>query len=371
MEGREKYLVLIVDDNPLNIQVLGEHLRKPEIDIAIALNGHKAINIAQNKIPDLILLDVMMPELNGFEVCKLLKDNEITKEIPVIFLTAKVATEDIVYGFELGAVDYITKPFNPTELKSRVDTHLQLQDYKKQILNDKKVLEKLNVEKNEFLGIAAHDLKNPIFSIKLLAKIIRDEELDKSEIEEFSNDIITSSDRMLEIISNLLDINAIESGKVNMHFDDIFVYPHLEYLVASYLEIAKNKNIEIIFEAKEKPNVYCDLNSLKQIFDNLISNAIKYSPLGRKIYVNLSIRDNFCRFEVKDQGPGISADDMKKLFGKFTKLTARPTANEHSTGLGLSIVKTYTEAMGGKVWCESELGEGATFIVELPLSQAK
>ena len=118
--GNDKFLVLIVDDNPLNIQVLAEHIKGNDVDIAIAVNGKKAVSIAKGKIPDLILLDIMMPEMDGFEVCKELKKDELTKEIPIVFLTAKVSTDDIVHGFELGAVDYITKPFNPSELKSRV-----------------------------------------------------------------------------------------------------------------------------------------------------------------------------------------------------------------------------------------------------------
>ncbi len=369
MEQTDKFLVLIVDDNPLNIQVLAEHIKSPDVDIAIAINGKKAVSIATGKIPDLILLDVMMPDMDGFEVCNILKSNESTKDIPIVFLTAKVSTEDIVHGFELGAVDYVTKPFNPSELKSRVNTQLQIQKFKKQVISDKKALEKLNKEKNEFLGIAAHDLKNPIYSIQLLSKVIRDQELDKSEMNEFINDIITSTDRMLEIITNLLDINAIESGNVNMRIEQLDVFEHLNYIVESYIGRAKNKNIELIFNYSSKPKIDCDLNSLKQILDNLISNAIKYSPSDKHVFVNLFEKDNKCRFEVVDQGPGINEDDMKKLFGKFTKLSARPTGNENSTGLGLSIVKTYTEANGGKVWCESEFGNGSKFIVEFPLSQ--
>ena len=152
-----------------------------------------------------------------------------------------------------------------------------------------------------------------------------------------------------------------------MDFEVLDVFEHLNSILTTYFERAKKKEISLIFDYKAKPQIYCDLNSLKQILDNLISNSVKYSPLGKRVFVNLLELNEKCRIEVIDEGPGIGTEDMKKLFGKFTKLSARPTANENSTGLGLSIVKTYTEANGGKVWCESELGAGAKFIVEFPL----
>ena len=361
-------LILIVDDNPRNIQVVGNHLKDKGIDIAIATSGKKGLEIASARKPDLVLLDIMMPEMDGYEVCENLKKNPETMNIPIIFLTAKVNKEDILQGFKLGAVDYIVKPFNSSELIARVNTHLKLKLYRDRIEEINEQLQMADIEKNEFLGIAAHDLKNPIYSISMLAKVIRDEEnLKRDEVVEFSQDIITTADRMLDLIKNLLDINAIEQGKVKIIPENFNPLEIIVSIVESYKERAKAKNINLSIEnGSNSFLIFADKNALIQVLDNLISNAIKFSPFGKNIYVALGEKDDNGIIEIRDEGPGIGEDDMKKLFGKFCRLSAQPTGNENSTGLGLSIVKKYIDSMNGSIWCESEPGNGASFFVALP-----
>lgn len=226
----------------------------------------------------------------------------------------------------------------------------------------------LNNEKNEFLGIAAHDLKNPLVSIQGFSEIIlSNENISRDEVEEFSKIIYETSGRMFTIIKTLLDVNAIEQGKINLHIDEIDLKNNLNEIIAVNLEKANNKNLSLHLNIHgENTKGLADSNSITQILDNLLSNAIKFSPQGKNIFVTLEQREKFLRFSVKDEGPGLNAEDKKKLFGKFAKLSARPTGGEHSTGLGLSIVKKLIEMMKGKVWCESEIGKGAEFIVEIP-----
>ncbi len=363
-----KKLVLIVDDNPVNIQVVGENLRECGIDISIATNGPKALSIAKNRKPDLILLDIIMPEMDGFAVCEKLKNDPETEEIPIIFLTAKNDEDNILKGFRYGAVDYITKPFRIEELKARVNTQLNMNLLRERLTNQKIVLEKLNRDKNELLGIAAHDLKNPIYSISMIAKVLRDDNsLNLEDVKEFSRDIITSADRMLELITQLLDINAIEDGKVKIAIENSDVNEVLQSVLSLYSDRAAAKKIQIHYARRVTDSfALFDSNALKQVLDNLISNAIKFSPFEKNVFVELSDNGKYKQIAITDEGPGMTEDDKRKLFGKFVKLSARPTADENSTGLGLSIVKKYVDAMNGSIRCESEYGHGASFILDLP-----
>ena len=366
--------VLIVDDTRENLQVLGNILREQKYKIALANNGKEALEIVKKKLPDLILLDIMMPEIDGFEVCRRLKSDNDTKEVPVIFLTAKTETEDIVKGFQIGGVDYITKPFNHEELLIRVKTHIDLKKSKDVIVKQNGELKKLNQEKNNFLSIAAHDLKNPITAIKGFSKIIEDENvsLEKEEIIDFSKEIRVTSENMFQIVVDLLDINAIEEGKINLTNDNFNIDEFVKLKLDTYELRAKEKEIKMNFkDSLDEFIVFADNNKVGQVLENLISNALKFSPFNKNIFIKTEKVTNeknkpFIRISVKDEGPGISEEDKKKLFGKFAKLSARPTNDESSTGLGLSIVKKLVEAMGGRIWCESELGNGAAFLFELP-----
>jgi two-component system, sensor histidine kinase and response regulator len=228
----------------------------------------------------------------------------------------------------------------------------------------------LNREKNEFLGIAAHDLRNPLSAIKGYAEEIQEylADMPEEEVIELASLISISSQQMSELLKNLLDVNAIESGNKNLSLGIIDILPTLQSLVNSYTERSKEKNITLQFQCLEKQyTAFVDENTVRQVLDNLLSNAVKYSPHGKNISIQLSKNDTHLRCEIQDEGPGLTDSDKQKLFGKFNRLTAKPTGGEQSTGLGLFIVKKLVEAMNGSVWCESELGHGATFIVELAL----
>lgn len=263
------------------------------------------------------------------------------------------------------------------ELNRLKDVFLtELEEKRIQLQEKNTKLFQLNQDKNEFLGIAAHDLKNPLQAIQGSAELIETgfDEFTRAELIEFAKIIGISAQRMFELIRNLLDVNAIESGKFNVSLKPVEILPLLQQLVKSYQDRAKLKEIQLQLNISvTQSEVVVDENLTYQVLDNLISNAIKYSPRGKQVWIRLTSTDNSIqlnnssiRCEIKDEGPGLSVVDQQKLFGKFTRLTPQPTANEHSTGLGLFIVKHLVEMMKSKVWCESEEGRGATFIVEFP-----
>lgn len=370
----EKSLVLVVDDISKNLQIVGTLLRKEHYRVVPATSGAQALERVQADPPDLILLDLMMPEMDGLEVCRRLKADPVTRRIPVIFLTASNEMEHLVKGFEMGAVDYVTKPFNPPELLARVRTHLELKHARER-------LREMNEEKNEFMGIVAHDLRNPLGAITGFSEIVLEEmeswlsqadgKFNQSikEVGACTERIREASLRMTEMAQNLLDVNRIERGEMQLELQPV----NLESLVLSAIESqrlrATAKQQAIHFHAGGAPaSVIVDSDVMLQVLENLVSNAVKYSPPGRNIFVRLRTESNAVLCEVQDEGPGLSAEDKRKLFGKFARLSARPTGGEPSTGLGLSIVKKMVEAMNGQVWCESELRNGASFIVKLPLN---
>ena len=263
-------------------------------------------------------------------------------------------------------------------------------------------LEAINTEKSEIMGIVSHDLKNPIGAIRGFAELIEQGYVEGDVAKEMAAQVVETSERMLELVKNLLDINRLEQEGIQfqrIHFDIVFA---IESVLSQYRSPAQAKNITLNFHPDQKHcEIFADEQATAQVLDNLISNAVKYSPYGKSIHIRVKspssreghsplaighlsndntnapmtnvptpnapmTNDQFLRIEVQDEGPGISQADMKKMFGKFARLSAQPTGGEHSTGLGLSIVKKMVEAMKGRVWCESELGKGATFIVELP-----
>ena len=257
------------------------------------------------------------------------------------------------------------------------EANLELQAQNQQLVQ-------LNYEKNELLGIVSHDLKNPLGAVRGLAELLHQGFVPPQDVTVISEQIMTAGDRMLDLVSNLLEINLLEVGGRQFSLQTFDVIPIITTTIDQYQIALKQKTIHVHFSYHGSAYIIGDEQGFIQVIDNLISNAVKYSPYEKNIWVKIEqsslalshlsdntvpvpmTKDRYVRMEIQDEGPGISPEDMKKLFGKFARLSARPTGGEHSTGLGLSIVKKTVEAMNGRVWCESELGKGATFIVELP-----
>lgn len=358
--------ILIVDDQPKNLQVVGSLLAPLGFKLAFANDGIQAIQSATEIKPDLILLDIMMPEINGYAVARKLKEHSETAHIPIIFLSAKNESEDIVEGFKAGGVDYVSKPFKAEELIARVNTHIKIQQ-----LNDQ--LRLANEQKSELMSIAAHDLKNPLAAIRGLSEIIlnsegenADFELEPEERHNLLKDINQCAENTLNIIKELLNTQTIESGVVKLNIKECDLSFLLMELVDLNTHQAAAKKIKIHNNITDEIMVYVDVPRMREVFDNLISNAVKYSPLGKNIYIEVKEQDAYIRVNVRDEGPGLTQNDLSKVFGKFQKLSARPTGGEHSTGLGLAIVKNLIELHGGQAGVDSVEGEGATFYVDIP-----
>jgi signal transduction histidine kinase len=248
-------------------------------------------------------------------------------------------------------------------------TTIEFLEREKNMLEEKNAqLRDLHQEKNEFMGIASHDLKNPLNSIQLIAQYLLDYEMSEEERQSYYDDILNLSQKMFSIITKLLDVNAIEQGRIETNPTAVNIQGLLRRIMQVYIPQAEAKDITICLQdnPQHEPEALCDEGYTEQVLDNLISNAIKFSPLGKQIFLRCAVVDTMVRIEVQDQGPGLSEDDHKRLFTKFARLSATSTAGEHSTGLGLSIVRKIVELMHGTVRCESTLGNGATFIVELP-----
>jgi len=361
--------VLVVDDTPGNLRVLVDSLSNRGLNILVATDGTSAIERAVYSQPDLILLDVIMPGIDGFETCRIFKEKPETTDIPVIFMTALSDTSQKIKAFEVGAVDYVTKPFEEEELIARVDAHLTIRRLQDDLMRRNTQLEDLNQLKNEFLGMAAHDIRNPLTAILATSEILEMTAASATEekLTHMAQQVQTAGNRIKTLLSNLLDVNAIDSGKRNIDIQPIEVETVLEQISTNHLPAAREKQIDLIREpAAETDIIQADATAISQVLDNLISNAIKYSEPGKRVWIKSQRREEKITLSIRDEGPGLSEEDRGKLFGKFARLTPRPTAGETSTGLGLWIVKELVQSMEATIRCESALGEGTSFIVEFP-----
>ena len=360
----ESTSIMVVDDTSANLKLLQEMLRAKGYLVLTFIRGAMALKAAAKNPPDLILLDINMPEMNGFEVCKRLKADEVLKDIPVIFISALTETADKVKAFAVGGVDYITKPFQFEEVNARVETHLRLRRLQVE-------LQELNELKNHFLGMAAHDLRTPLGGIMGISELLADQlsPLLTEKQSRFFNMLLASSQFMAGMVNDLLDMSAIESGHLTIERRMVDITVPIKRIVEINEMFASPKNISIAISCQEQlPQVYADINRIEQVINNLLSNAIKYSQPGTEITVRLRHENNEVIISVADQGPGIPEKEQHKLFHAFGKTSVQPTSEkERSTGLGLLIVKKIMEAHGGRIWLLSEPGKGTEFFFSLPV----
>lgn len=376
VETSQKTL-LVVDDIPNNISLLLDFFTNNNFKVLVAKEGRAAIRKAEYANPDLILLDVMMPDLDGFEICKILKSQESTQDIPIIFMTALTDTFDKIKGFSLGAVDYITKPIQHEEVLARVTTHLKLRQLQKQLEQEVKFrkeyaveLEKRNLELNTFARTVAHDLKNPLngiigFSDLLLIDYFT-ESLSEKEAKTYLQHIVQAGRKMVEIIDALLLLaGASKQDKINMQpidMSDIITQVIDKRLYFMLRDFHGKINLPETWPAVQGYAPW-----VEEVWANLISNGLKYGGQPPCLELGANAQDDgMIRFWVRDNGIGLNKKSQNQLFAPFTRLHQN-RAEGH--GLGLSIVQQIVKKLGGKVGVESIENQGSTFYFTLPVKK--
>ncbi|MEI6678377.1 MAG: hybrid sensor histidine kinase/response regulator [Mariniphaga sp.] len=362
--------ILVVDDVPANLKILGLILENSGYKVRPVTTGQAALMVAEKVKPDLILLDIMMAGMDGFEVCRQLKENPNLRDVPVIFISALNETNDIVKALSAGGVDYITKPFQAEEVKARVATHLQLYRQKIELQEQSSKLQQLNAEKDKFFSIIAHDLRGPIGGLMSLSELMADEteEFTPSERKEMMLALNRSSVSVFSLLENLLEWARMQQGLISFNPVPVKLLPIIYESIIIVQELTKSKGIEIINESSATLEVYADKNMLQAILRNLVSNAIKFTPRGGKITVSAIVTGNDAvEISVKDSGIGMSPAIQDNLFRLDVETNRKGTEDEPSSGLGLILVKEFVEKHGGKIRIESGEGQGSNFKFTIPL----
>lgn len=375
-ENSKEASVLIVDDTEPNVRLLAHVVKKEGYEVMAAFSGSDALSLIEKRKPDIILLDVMMPEMNGFEVCEYLKDRREYKDIPVIFLSALSETDSKVQGFNVGGVDYITKPFQREEVLARIDLHVKLRKLQAELSNKveqlkqrEESLQKLNQEKDELMRIVGHDFRNPVTGIMGLAGFLKDniEHVDGEEQANILGIIKGSGQKLLDLVNGLL--NKEEEASISeLILQDLDLKETVLDIIDLHRPTAVNKGIVITKELQEMPVKTVDKHKIEQILSNLLSNALKFTLEGGTISVKLhevANDEGAIDLVVQDSGMGIPDDQLDKLWNTSHKKVRYGTSGEKGSGMGLELVKKFTNLHGGNVKVNSIEGEGTTFTVRL------
>lgn len=367
-----EYKILIVDDVMSNVLLLKVLLTNEKFAIATASNGRQALEQVEKENPDLVLLDVMMPGMSGFEVAQHLKSNPNTADIPIIFLTALNSTADIVKGFQVGANDFISKPFNKEELIIRVTHQISLVAAKRLILSKTEELQRTIAGRDKLYSVIAHDLRSPMGSIKMVLNMLilnLPSEKIGTEMYELLTMANQTTEDVFSLLDNLLKWTKSQIGKLNVVYQDVDLVEVTDGVIEIFSMVASLKKIRIREMKPEKMMVNADIDMLKTVVRNLLSNAIKFSKENSEVLVKMEEVDGMAVVSVQDYGCGISEEGQKKLLHTDTHFSTFGTNNEEGSGLGLLLCKDFVVKNGGKLWFTSKEGEGSIFSFSIPVKK--
>lgn len=356
--------ILIVDDEPDNRRLLNRILAR-RAKITEVEDGRSALEYLSRETFDLVLLDIMMPDMTGLEVLEIIRGQQATADLPVVLISALSDTDDIVRGFQLQANDYIVKPIDIDVVMARIDTQLKLKetsDLQKQAIAELEAAQKM---KDKLLRIASHDLRSPLSNVRMVQILLRDYVKDEPEALDILDTLQITVDKMKGIIEEFLDVSKFQTGGIEINLGPVEVAPVVAAVIAQYSRMAFDKKI-VIQTWDVCGTVLGDHARLEQALDNLVTNAIKYSPSDTVISLWSSMNGDRVRINVGDQGPGIPPGERDKLFKEFSKLSTRPTAGEASSGLGLWIVRQMMHLQGGEAGVDCPPDGGSVFWLELP-----
>ena len=378
-----EYKILVVDDVQSNVLLLKALLGREGFGIVIAMNGTEALQKVKSEHPDLILLDVIMPDMDGFEVAGHLKLEPEQAEIPIIFLTALNDSASVVKGFQLGANDFISKPFRREELLIRVEHQLSLVDARRIILRQTEELRKTIAGRDKLYSVIAHDLRSPMASIKMLCNTIMmsiDRQTVPADVFEMLEMTNKTAEEVFSLLDNLLKWTKSQLGKLSNVPQSIDMVGLVNGVIEVFKPIAGSKSISLKLDsAVESVHVTVDIEMIKSVVRNLISNAIKFSHKDTAVVVHVKVQevadenrteagnDKEVLVTVSDSGCGIKKEDQEKLLNEATHFTTFGTDSEEGSGLGLLLCKDFVSKNHGRLWFTSEEGVGSNFYFTIPL----
>lgn len=369
--NRGDYKILVVDDVVSNVLLLKILLTNEGFQIITANNGEECIETARTEKPDLILLDVMMPGISGFDTAVILKKEAETQEIPIIFLTALNNPSELVHGFQVGANDFLTKPFNKEELVMRVMHQVQLVAAKRIIVRQNEELKRTIQNRDKMYSVIAHDLRSPMASIRMVLNLVVSAispDVIGPEMFELLDKANKESEETHDLLDNLLKWTKSQTGRINVVYQDFDINEVIPGVVEIFSMIAFTKKITLEYKPNcDKLVVRADNDMLKTVVRNFLSNAVKFSPENSTIEIITGIEGEFAKISIRDHGVGIAPERLGELFHKGE--TTYGTSGEEGSGLGLQLCADFARKNGGDVAVESVLGEGSTFSVLVPLKK--
>jgi len=374
--------VLVVDDIAANRNLLRETLEPKGYEVLLASNGEVALKVVDRSRPDVILMDVNMPDMDGYEACRRIKANADLAEIPVIFITANDDPESLVKGFQVGGVDYIAKPFKEKEVLMRVDTHVKIHTLTRQLSEKNTELEsevtrrklaeekanEANEAKSRFLSFISHEMRSPLNAVIGFAEELVDalgEDARPAQRDD-AESILRSGRHLLGLINNLLDLSKIEAGRMPLHLEDFDPRKLVEELGRDVEPLIRKRNNRLrVAGGSGVDSVHADATKIKQVLLNLISNAAKFTENG-EIAVELGGGSQVVTITVTDSGIGMSPDEQARLFEAYSQANRETSRKYGGTGLGLAISRRYCRLMGGDLTATSEPGSGSAFTLSFP-----
>ncbi|MBO7129507.1 MAG: hybrid sensor histidine kinase/response regulator [Prevotella sp.] len=369
--NRSDYKILIVDDVMSNVLLLKILLTNEKFQVCTANCGKACIEQAKTEHPDLILLDVMMPDINGFDTAVIMKKDPELADIPIIFLTALNTPADLVHGFQVGASDFLTKPFNKEELVMRVMQQISLVAAKRIIEQQNRELKATLSNRDKMYSVIAHDLRSPMASIRMVLNLVvqsASEETVGPELYALLDQANRESEEVHDLLDNLLKWTKSQTGRLNVVVQDLDLNDIVPGVVEIFEMIAQTKQIKLDLQRSAEPLVvHADNDMLKTVVRNFLSNAIKFSPENSTIEIMMAREGDFAKVGVRDHGVGIAADRLATIFHKGE--TTYGTGGEEGSGLGLQLCQDFARKNGGDCTVESVEGEGSTFSVLIPLKK--
>ncbi len=358
--------VLVVEDTIANLRLLSDLLGRQGYEVRAVTNGRHALQAVERDPPDLILLDINMPELDGYEVCRRLKAADQSRDVPVIVLTALTDTADMVRAFEAGAVDYVTKPFRFEEVLARVKTHLALRRAQAELAGNYARLGALERMRDDLVRMVIHDLRSPLTTLDLNLRMLMESSAGFTDDQlEMLHAALEETETVFAMTKDVLDVSRLEECKMPI---DRRVWDLTEMardVCTSLQSLDSRRSIDL--DAPGSVEVTCDGSLVRRVIENLLGNAIRYTPAGSRIRIAIARRPQRGRLEVQDQGPGVPVEARQTIFEKFATVGAHRESTYHSVGLGLAFCKLAIEAHGGTIGVDPGIPVGSTFWFELPV----